>query len=464
MPAGHRTDSALFALLFVLLTFAVFATAGPLWHWTYLVIATFVVFTCWALLKAFQKAPPPGVFAHYRVLLLLSGAALGYATLKSLPIWPAPLMAVLSPNVVESFRVAGIDGWNGSGLFALSIDAGLALREFLRTASYFAIFVLVLVLVRTRTQARWLAYGMLVVISSITLWALWDYLVVGLGRGRARGNFQNANLLAGFIELGIGLAGGLLYAQPVGVQRHSWRGRVVGAVDWLMSWRAGFIVLFIMLLGALFATGSRGGTLSIVAALLVSATLLLRQRRSIAESRRLIGVLVLLTAMSVTWLGADVLLKRVGEGRFEATSRLSYYRSALQMATDYPLFGMGGGSWIHAYSQYRDPALSPSLVPVHTHNDHLQMLAEHGVIGYLLFGTFVLTALRALVRTLNTRHDRFVRGITFGSLAATQSLLFHAFIDNNFQVTVTMAYFFAILGLGLAAARLPSARRREALE
>lgn len=452
-----KAQAAIFYFLLGILAVLPFGVGIYSWAWGYFALLSLLLFTFWTTIQAFRGARLPGAVRDYRWMLWSAVAVLTYQALKAVPVWPLRLVQLLSPETAEIYAFADIG--IPRSIFSLSLDAGLAMREVVRVAAYFAVFFMILAMVKTKHQASQLANLLLTVVFVVGLWGLLDFFWSQLGRGRAAGLFGNANYFAGFLELGLGLAAGLLFVQEGHAGRTAWRTRLVGIIDWVMSWRAKLVLVFVVLLGGLFASGSRGGALAFLAALLISVLLMSKGQRSGLHARRFILWLGLISVTSITWLGADALMSRVGPGQMDQAARLSYWASGMRMVEDFPLFGMGGGSWRYAYALYRDPELPAAALPLHAHNDHVQMLTEHGVIGYTLMGLFVGSALFLLVKALRKRRDRFVKGIVFGALVSTLSLLFHAFTDNNFQVTPTMAYFFAILSLGLAAARLPSAGR-----
>lgn len=425
------------------------------WTWTYFVTATLLLFTVWSGMQTYLAARLPGALHDYHRILQFAAAFLGFLAFTVVPIWPAGLVGVLSPGAGAIYEFADV-GMPRTG-YAFSLDAGLAMRNVPRVAAYFALFFLVLVLVRTRRQAMLLANLLLLAVFVVGLWGLVEFLWLQHGRGRAAGLFGNANYFAGFLELGLGLTAGMLFARQDRAGHSAWRSRLVVLIDWVMSWRANLVLVFVVMLGGLFASGSRGGTLAFVAALLVAVVLLVRGRESSPHLRRFVVSLVMICVTSVAWLGMDALWSRIESGNHDQAARFSYWASGLRMVEDFPLFGIGGGSWRYAYAMYRDPQLPANSLPLHAHNDHIQMLAEHGLIGYLLMGLFIGSVLLVLASALRNRRDRFVRGIVFGSLVSSLALLFHAFTDSNFQVTPTTAYFFAILGLGLAVARFRNA-------
>lgn len=441
----------LFWLLVVILGAVPFALVAYPWAWGYWAVLVFFGTAAWAGVLGYRMAPIPPAMAEFQVLLLLALALLAYSLLVIMPL-PAEVIGWVNPmamEVREHTTEGAISEWS-----TLSLNPNLGLRAFLRLSAYVALFLLVLVAVTSRARARLLAYVLVATIVLHALWGLFDWGVLHNARGRASGMFGTANLFAGFIELGLGLIAGLPFTQQGSGRNRHWKGSVVGLIDWMMSIRAGLVIGLVAMLAALLATASRGAALSTLLAFLIGTSLLVVGRKPGAQVKRFVIFLMLICITSVVWLGADTLRERFTDIEFGENSRLSFWRPGLEMVTDYPIVGMGAGAWFTAYPMYREPQSSTSGLPSNAHNDHLQFLIEYGVVGYLLFGCFLVVCLFRLIATLRRRRNRFVRGIVFGVLVSLLSLLFHAFFDYNFQVTATTAYFFTILALGLAVGRL----------
>ncbi|MEO8215483.1 MAG: O-antigen ligase family protein [Acidobacteriota bacterium] len=98
---------------------------------------------------------------------------------------------------------------------------------------------------------------------------------------------------------------------------------------------------------------------------------------------------------------------RTGEYNLLLTNRLTPFLAAGTMAADHPLLGIGPGTFGHHYFDYKilAEARHPGLVTdiqrsswsfsfSEVHNDHLEVLAETGLPGYLLFlgALFILAA------------------------------------------------------------------------
>ncbi|MFZ2493084.1 MAG: O-antigen ligase family protein [Thermoanaerobaculia bacterium] len=142
------------------------------------------------------------------------------------------------------------------------------------------------------------------------------------------------------------------------------------------------------------------------------------------------GVLLLLVALPSAFFlhpglrarGGDV-WRNLQEGRFDQllVGRVAPNLAAVGMVRDHPILGVGPGLFGRNYYEYRVEAAQahPALVPtsgwidyfVDAHNDHLQIAAETGVIGYLLFaGALALGFAISFRRTPgDAKDERFMR-------------------------------------------------------
>ncbi len=110
---------------------------------------------------------------------------------------------------------------------------------------------------------------------------------------------------------------------------------------------------------------------------------------------------------------------RAGEATL-MSNRLTAFAAAAGMIGDHPVFGVGPGGFGFQYFDYkiraeeRYPALKISMSRStnfgEAHNEHLQIAAEAGVIGYLLFlAVFAVTAAPSLHRTAAVASSEFAR-------------------------------------------------------
>jgi O-antigen ligase len=169
-----------------------------------------------------------------------------------------------------------------------------------------------------------------------------------------------------------------------------------------------YVLTTLILAGGVAATQ----TISAVAALVVALPLVVHLR--IAPRRRLLAWAIV-AAMSAGMILLPLVHPRLRQsvsdlrhGNFASigSNRLLPFTTALEMARDHPFIGVGPGCYGYQYFHYQIRAverygfLSESLVRginfAEAHNDHLQVLAETGLVGYALFAAaLVLLALRS---------------------------------------------------------------------
>jgi len=65
--------------------------------------------------------------------------------------------------------------------------------------------------------------------------------------------------------------------------------------------------------------------------------------------------------------------------------RLRYYKDVLTHITSNPIFGTGLGNWKLKSIDYDSKDISGYVVPYHAHSDFIQLGAELGIIGFLLY-------------------------------------------------------------------------------
>lgn len=161
-------------------------------------------------------------------------------------------------------------------------------------------------------------------------------------------------------------------------------------VPWVLA-RMGLALAALLCVPAVIFTHSRGGSLALAVALLLTAW----------KSQRRLIAMIMLAGMLVgaAYLVKDTYSARMStlgdvEGEASAKSRLVLAVSALKMFRDYPLFGVG-------FTEQNERALIANYLPAGSnadyagkviHNTFLQMLVDCGIFAlitycWLLFGT-----------------------------------------------------------------------------
>jgi len=294
-----------------------------------------------------------------RLALVLSGIALAALALHRLitnkPLW-------------LGWRGALLAVYSGAALLSpsWSIDRALSVSGALEVAKHFLFFAAV---VNTFTTPRRIRIAMLVYAAASivpgwgTFWN-WshDELLVGGFRGRWLGVMADPNhdcmALVGAVPL-------LLYFAAHGPGL--WR-RMVGA---------GGVAALLM---GIVATHSRGGSLGLLAAVLIWG--MMSKRKALAAAFTLVAAAgVLLFAPSTFWQRNETISQY--EEDVSVQGRMQAWQVAARIFEERPLLGVGESAFLTAWKQYA-PIDDPVEHPYVAHNLELEVLGQLGMVG--LFG------------------------------------------------------------------------------
>jgi O-antigen ligase len=325
------------------------------------------------------------------------GAGSNYALLIVFVAWCGALLAgradlrgFISAHPRQAAAVAGMALWPALTLLWAPQASDGNPRVF-QLVLCVAVFAMVVSLVRTPEHVRWM---MLAFIAGTVLSVLVGAASGGLrptdaldaaGGSRLTGSGADANYLAAAIVPAIAMAAGLA----------SRRDRPLT--------RLGLLVAVAVLGVGLAATESRGGFLAAGVAC-IGALIVFRGRRT-----QLLGFLAVLFAAAAVWFtispGSWERVSSVSDG---GSGRTDIWTVALHVAQDHPVFGVGLAQFPVVSPDYVDRPgtfsrgdllISQRIV---VHNLYLQLWAETGAVGLLLFATVaggsLLAARRAAQR------------------------------------------------------------------
>lgn len=270
---------------------------------------------------------------------------------------------------------------------------------------------------------------------------------------RSFGQFANPNFFAGFLTPAVLLVLAAAFLQPADFK------------PWM--WTLALALVTAAIGGALLATGSRGGLLSLGVGLGVFVVLLaLRgQARNGAGWGRLV---ILMVALGLVALGTSGALRgRGGMGQGGETHtllpaelcpealqsstaesnrfRVLTWRGALAMGGKRPVTGWGPGSFEPSFERHAIADYTR-----HAHNTYLQLFAEEGAAAPVLLVLLGLVALVNLIHLPRTAEWGLLPGVG-GALAAAAA---HNVVDSLLYIPANALLFWTLLGL--AAARVPT--------
>ncbi len=380
---------------------------------------------------------------------------LGLGLLQLLPL-PLYWLTVLSLSAAGQWTATSLalDDAGAPGYAPLSMGPQGSLIAWRLGLALTGIFLLVLLLVRSRRRLRLLA-GTLV-IAAVAQAILASLLALtGASRlfidaaARAHGTFINPNRLAGYLEMAIALGIGLLVAdlsEPG--QASNWRKRLRACVRTLLGRKARLRIYLAILVIALVMTASRMGNTAFFISLVVAGAIgALSLRRSPWPVLILLVSLVMVDVLILgTWSGLDRVRERLEQIVLTEDAQYQLGVRATAYLSDYRWFGSRGGSFYAVYPAYRNAESIP-LHSAHADNDLLEFQLEYGVVGVVPLTIVVLLSVAAALYVLFSRDDALCRGMAFASLMGIAAILIHSAVDANLHIPANAALFMILLAL-----------------
>jgi len=312
-------------------------------------------------------------------------------------------------------------------------------EEFLKILNYVLVYYLIVVNLKQK-QIKSVALTIVIVGCAIATYGVVQKLQGAEGliyntisrpeqyASRVSGTYICPNHFSGYLEMALSLCLGLLLFSSLDL---GWK---------LLLGYAG------LLMGAgIFLSISRGGYLSMAGAgaLLFILALLKKKFRSL-----LIFVLIaILLSSAVIFLNKDTILPRWKTVFAEAGSpagRIHFWKGALEIIKNNPVFGTGPGTFKWYFPRYRHPKTVLDLN--YAHNGYLHYAADYGVIGLGLILLFFIALFARGFSLLEDDGSRN-RGVVAGVLAATVALLIHSVFDFNFHIPANAVTFVVLAGL-----------------
>lgn len=262
--------------------------------------------------------------------------------------------------------------------------------------------------------------------------------------GRSTGTIGDANEFAAALLVGLSLGVGLALAR-----------------GWPMRLRLAGAVAIPLCVFGIFLSLSRGGLVGLVCVLLAATVFGGRWRRTAAVAAALFAVVGVVYFTMLAPLPARERVTTVQGG----TGRVDLWTVGWRMAQEHPFRGVGVGNYQAAAPDYvLEPGITQradlifSDAPKVAHNTYLEVLAESGIPGLVLFLGMIATCLwcaLSAARIWGRRGDVAMEAVARSLLVGTIGLLVaDFFISGNYATLLWII-------LALDAALLALARREE---
>lgn len=383
-------------------------------------------------------------------------AVFGFLALQVVPL-PTFLVKLVSPRAV-ALREAYLPG--GAPPFTtLSLLPGRTVASALELAAYVLIG---LVVIRTVTHRHQYRRILLVLVAMGVFEAFYGLFELMRGQPRllfyrktfgldaATGTFVNRNHFAGYLELVIPLALGLLLSRLefFGGGR-TWRDRLVRLVSRGTATNVLLAVGLVVMALAVLRSNSRSGVvvLAFIFILFFEFTAFHFGKKRLRQPRVravLKWVILGITAVAL-YIGVDAMIGRFALDKLLQDGRPQYWGGVLRMISDFPVTGVGLGAFGQTYQAYDMIGMEYSLI--HAHNDVLEFLSELGGLGFLLLAGVVFFLFGDAVRTWVQRRNPEVKSLALGGIVSLAALLIHSLTDFNLHIPANVLVFTVVLAL-----------------
>ncbi len=350
-----------------------------------------------------------------------------------------------------------IPGW--------SADPHATRRETVKLFALAAFFVVCWNSYRTRVQAERVLWTMTGVGAFIAVFGIlqrmtWNGRMYWIGpeiRGAsAFGSYVNRAHFAGLMVVVVPAALVFMLAsrRPAAPTRRplvrTWRDRLR---EWNSSESTGRALipsLILVMGGAALVSGSRGGVVALLAALLAMILGSLVHRRSWSGLASRVSLATVLILLAGVWIGGDIVYgtaERLATevGQPDESFRLHIWSDALQLWRSAPALGTGLGSFDVAFPGVRTLALPVAVA--HAESDWLQFLTDTGVVGLVLALLTAGTLLTALLRRVRQGPSPRARSLALAGLVALIGTVVQGIANYNLPVMANWLYLAVALAL-----------------
>lgn len=440
--------------------------AGSVYEWCILVIQLTVVVMMAAYLLIKEKPETNELLSSaLKWPGYLFFALFIFVFIQIIPL-PKFLIKIFAPNAY-SFQKLFSPGFLKINFMSLSLVPSHTLREGLELFSYFLFgFLIVKTVTRRRQMMR--IYSVLVIMGVFEAF----YGLFELYNKNPRilfykkiyyldsvtGTFVNRNHLSGYLEMIIPLAIGLIIARVslFSLAGMKWREKILRIAEKGVSTNLLItICIIVMSLGIIFSKSRSGIFLLLFTFILFFELTILyfgRIRRQQIWIKNFLKITFLLITIICLYIGMGATIERFALDKLLHEGRPLYWSNVTTIVGDFPLFGIGLGTFASVYPAYEEVTdLSPSRLS-HAHNDYLEYLSELGVVGGILLLGGILWMVINSFRIWRERRHPEVKGLVLGGMIAVISIGIHSLADFNLHIPANMLLFSVVVSLTIVTA------------
>ncbi|PKP59500.1 hypothetical protein CVT91_06580 [Candidatus Atribacteria bacterium HGW-Atribacteria-1] len=281
-----------------------------------------------------------------------------------------------------------------------------------------------------------------------------SFWIRNIGRQQVFGLFGNVNYFAEYLIVPLPIAVSLFFASQNKFKK---------------------ILLLIAILAmatSLIATFTRGSYLGFGASLIFMFFLFLISRgKSFIKENKKIFIIVLVVIIMITFLfvvtsplnKSGTIISKIKSRisvtqltqSFSFSMRMAIWKYTTLMIKDNPLLGSGIGTFKYNslryqakfFNQGQNRSLYPHGFAGKAHNEYLQLWAEIGIIGLIIFIWLIISYFNYGLRFIKRVKNRYKQGVIIGLMGAVVAVLFDGIFGFPLHLPATVILFWLALAL-----------------
>ena len=208
----------------------------------------------------------------------------------------------------------------------------------------------------------------------------------------------------------------------------------------------GFLVILFSV--AVAITLSRGATIGIVTGLFVlTICYKISDKESIISKKfRIIFFSLVILIFTGILLLVPVLRRDCVDDMGTVGVRLCIWKGAMGLIRERPFTGWGWGTFMVSYGHYATPRRFSLDIPRHAHSEPLQVLAELGIPGFVVFLLLFYFFFLDGFRILKGIQEPYLRQVVAGFLSGIAGLLSHNLVSVNLRYSYSLIRMWIAMG------------------
>jgi len=146
-------------------------------------------------------------------------------------------------------------------------------------------------------------------------------------------------------------------------------------------------------------------------------------------------------------------IENINLDQHSVLERATFYRDAMKIIEDYPIFGAGGSGWSILYEQYQNNPYTSTQA----HSYFIQHWIETGIVGFIVLLAFIAFVYYRYLRYYSRRHHDIENTSSVVYFIVSVSILMHSMIDFDMSYVYIGCLVFLCFGAMIGASHVHEA-------